>query len=153
MSGAEAETPRDRVGRETHVNVLVGANRFLGAVEELCREEGVSHAQYIALWVLCLSPDAEAGLPLRALADGLLNRASDASRLVDRMEAAGLAERLPNPADRRGVLVRATGAGRAVVARLAPRLRIFHREQWAALSDQELDALHALLAKALWPSK
>jgi DNA-binding MarR family transcriptional regulator len=100
--------------------------------------------------VLCLADDAEVGLPMGTIADGLLNRASDTTRLVDRLEQAGLAERLPNPADRRGVLVRATPAGQRVFSRLAPKLREFHRAQWASLSASELETFNRLLGRALW---
>jgi DNA-binding MarR family transcriptional regulator len=103
----------------------------------------------VALWVLCLSDDAEAGVPMGSLADGLITRASDTTRLVDRLESAGLVERLPNPADRRGVLVRATAEGTAVFSRVTPRLKAYHRSQWADLTAEELELLHRLLAKAL----
>ncbi|HEU0172455.1 MAG TPA: MarR family transcriptional regulator [Acidimicrobiales bacterium] len=139
-----------RLAREAHVNVLVAANRFSDEMERRCRVDGISHAQYVALWVLCLSDDADDGLPMRALADGLLNRASDTTRLVDRLVDAGLAERFPSPGDRRLVLVRATAAGRDAFARVTRRVREFHRAQWAALSEAELTQLGDLLAKALW---
>jgi hypothetical protein len=61
-----------------------------------------------------------------AVADGHLNRASDTTRLVDRLERAGLAERLPHPADRRSMLVRATAEGRRVYAAVTPKLQRFH---------------------------
>ena len=97
-----------RVGRGVHLNVVLLADRHLAALEEICAAEGLTHQQYVALWTLCLADDSDAGMPIGAIADGLLNRASDITRLVDRMERSGLAERLPNPADRRSVLVRAT---------------------------------------------
>ena len=68
------------------------------------------------------------------------------------MERAGLAERLPNPNDRRSVLVRATAAGRRVFAAVTPKLQEFHRRQWSGLTSAEVDTLHDLLAKALWGS-
>ena len=139
-----------RMGRDVHVNVLLLANRDLEALEELCQAEGITHQQYVALWTLCLADDAEEGLPMGAVADGLLNRASDATRLVDRLERAGLAERLPNPSDRRSVLVRATRKGQRVFAAVTPTLQEFHRTQWSNLSTREIEALEALLAKALW---
>jgi DNA-binding MarR family transcriptional regulator len=132
------------------VNVIVAANRFSEGMDRICREEDVSQAQYVALWVLCLADDPGAGLPIGAIADGLLTRASDTTRLVDRLETSGLAERVRNPADRRSVLVRATPAGRAVFARLAPKMRAYHRAQWANLSPAELATLDTLLGKALW---
>jgi DNA-binding MarR family transcriptional regulator len=42
----------------------------------------------------------------------------NASRLLDRMEKAGLVERLPHPEDRRGQLVAITAEGRAVQKRI-----------------------------------
>ena len=84
------------------------------------------------------------------MADGLLNRASDTTRLVDRLERAGLAERFPNPADRRGVLVRATAKGREVFAEITPAIQELHRTQWANLTTDETAQLDHLLLKALW---
>jgi len=150
VSSAPLEPKAVRVGREVHLNILLLANRNLDRLEELCRVEGLTHAQYIALWVLCLADEPEAGVPVGAVADGLLNRASDTTRLVDRLERAGLAERLPNPADRRGVLVRATPKGMEAFAAVTPRIQELHRTQWSHLTPAELDQLHALLMKAVW---
>ncbi len=138
------------VARAIHVNVLLLANRSLDELEQICRSEDVTHSQYVALWVLCLAEDAERGIPISAVADGLLNRASDTTRLIDRLEKAGLAERLPNPADRRGVLVRATRSGHERFASLTPKLQAFHERQWSNLDPAERDQLQALLSKALW---
>jgi len=77
-------------------------------------------------------------------------RASDVTRLVDRMAKAGFVERLPNPSDRRSVLVRATPEGHRVFAAVTPQLQRFHRDQWSNLSSDEVETLRALLAKALW---
>ena len=144
------ETPAVREARDVHVNVLLLANRSLDRLEDICRAEGLTHSQYVALWTLCLAEDPDAGIPVRAVADGLLNRASDTTRLIDRLERAGLAERLPNPSDRRGVLVRATADGRRRFAAVTPEIQAFHASQWDALDPAELDQLDALLKKALW---
>ncbi len=141
------------MAREAHLNVLLAANRFADEAERICREEGSSHAQYVALWVLCLDGDADHGIPVGAIADGLLNRASDTTRLVARLERAGLAERVVDPEDRRRVLVRATPAGRERFEAMTRRLRAYHRTQWAELDEGELETLSALLLKALWGSE
>jgi DNA-binding MarR family transcriptional regulator len=149
-TNAAREPKAVRVGREVHVNVLLLANRSLDQLEEISRSEDLTHSQYVALWTLCLAQDSERVIPVSAVSDGLLNRASDTTRLLDRLEKAGLVERLPNPADRRGVLVRATREGRERFERLTPKLQAFHRAQWSNLTAAEVEQFRHLLAKALW---
>lgn len=149
QTDAAAETRAVGVGRDAHLNVLVLADRNLAALTAVCQPEGITHQQYAALWSLCLADDPDTGIPIGAVADGLINRASDTTRLIDRLERTGLAERVPNPTDRRSVLVRATDDGRRVFATVTPRLQAFHQQQWSALSADELDTLNHLLAKAL----
>jgi DNA-binding MarR family transcriptional regulator len=139
-----------RLGRSVHLNILLLANRSLEQMDEICRESGLTHAQYVALFTLCLTDDPDAGLPIGAVADGLLNRASDTTRLIDRMEKADLVERLRNPDDRRGVLVRPTRKGTAVFAEITPKVQELHRRQWSHLSADETKQLNGLLGKALW---
>jgi DNA-binding MarR family transcriptional regulator len=139
-----------RLARDVHLNVLLLANRALEQLEEICRSEGITHAQYVALWTLCLSDDVDVGIPVGAVADGLLARAADTTRLIDRLEKAGLVERLRNPSDRRGVLVRATAEGRARFAAVTPRIQAFHATQWANLTAAELREFGRLAGKAMW---
>jgi DNA-binding MarR family transcriptional regulator len=147
------ETRQVRLARDVHVDLLLLANRSLERLEEICRGHGLTHSQYVALWTLCLAEGADTGIPVSAVADGLLNRASDTTRLIDRLERSGLAERLPNPADRRGVLVRATADGRARFAAVTPEIQAFHAGQWEHLTGAEVKELRRLLTKALWPQK
>lgn len=144
------ESAAVQLARSVHVNLLVLANRSADQMDEICRGFDLTHAQYVALWVLCLTDDPDAGLPVGAVADGLLNRAADATRLIDRLERAGLVERLPNPRDRRGVLVRATAKGKDRFDEATSRLQAFHRDQWANLDRTEVEELDRLLRKALW---
>jgi DNA-binding MarR family transcriptional regulator len=151
-SSARREPKAVRVGRDIHVNLLLLANRSLERFEAICRTEDLTHSQYVALWTLCLADEADVGIPVSAVSDGLLNRASDTTRLLDRLEKAGLVERLRNPADRRGVLVRATPAGRKRFAAVTPKLQALHATQWTHLTSAEVRELRGLLAKALWGS-
>jgi DNA-binding MarR family transcriptional regulator len=154
VTGAKGPAGREpkavTLARDVHLNVLLLANRSLERLEEICRSEDLTHAQYVVLWTLCLADDPDAGLPVSAVADGLLNRASDTTRLVDRLERAGLVERLRDPSDRRVVLVRTTAEGRRRFAAVTPRLQDFHAHQWDHLDAGEVRQLRALLAKALW---
>src|SRR5438046_2128337 len=50
----------------------------------------------------------------------LMRTSGGITHIVDRLERDGLVERIPDPADRRGLLVRLTRKGRALVDRAAP---------------------------------
>ncbi len=145
-------TQREDAGqpRSAHLNIKIAAQRFDDAVEEICQRHGISQAQYGILWVICLSPKSKRGVPVKEVADGLITRASDATRLIDRLEAAGLVERLNNPDDRRSVLVRATTQGRRSFTAVSPEIEKYHHEAWAHLTSQDLATLDRLLLKALW---
>ena len=144
-----AEPRRDRVAREVYLLVELLSQRVTDEMEEVCRAEGLSTAQYSVLWVLCLQGDPE-GLPQGMISDGLVTRASDVSRLVSRLEEAGLVERSRSNADRRIVRIRPTPRGRAAFARATARVKALHRVQFGDLVDDELEMLHRLLNRAFW---
>ena len=143
----------DRLGREAFISLYVTANHFSGDIDLRCQAAGISHAQYTALWVLCLSDQTEAGepgLPMGALVDGLLHRKADATRLVDRLVSQGLATRTVSAADRRVVLVSPTTKGIQIFESVPTEIKALHRQQWKALTNDELRTLTHLLNKALW---
>ncbi len=144
---AAAHTDR---ARSAHLNVKIAAQRFDEHVERICHGHGITQAQYGVLWVLCLSPKAKRGMAVGEIADGLITRASDATRLIDRLETSGFVERLRHPQDRRSVLVRVTADGRRVFKAVSPGINRYHVEAWARLTEAELTTLDQLLVKALW---
>src|SRR5205823_12001244 len=74
------------------------------------------------------------GVPCHEIGGQTVARTPDVTRLVDRLEAAGLAERARTAADRRVVLVRITPAGRELLARLDQPVLDLHRQALAHLS-------------------
>ncbi|MEY9996282.1 DNA-binding MarR family transcriptional regulator [Streptomyces sp. V4I8] len=85
------------------------------------RECGISHLMYEVLLILGRAEGA--GLPMRAIAQEQVLTTGGATRLVDRMGAAGLVERVEDPDDRRGKLVRLTPLGEETTVR-ASRLHV-----------------------------
>jgi DNA-binding MarR family transcriptional regulator len=71
---------------------------------------------------------------------------SAATRLVDKLEVAGLVERRANPGDRRGVQVVATGAGAALLADYARAGNEWLAERLAALSEPDRTVLERAVA-------
>ncbi|MFI9584099.1 MarR family winged helix-turn-helix transcriptional regulator [Streptomyces sp. NPDC052236] len=82
------------------------------AIEEEC---GISHLMYEVL--LILGRAGGPGLSMRAIAQEQVLTTGGATRLIDRMEAAGLVERTDDPADRRGRQVRLTPLGEETAVR------------------------------------
>ncbi|MFE7843235.1 MarR family winged helix-turn-helix transcriptional regulator [Streptomyces sp. NPDC057474] len=84
------------------------------ALEEEC---GISHLMFEVL--LILGRAGGPGMSMRAIAQERVLTTGGATRLVDRMEAAGLVAREENPEDRRGRVVRLTQLGEETVVRAA----------------------------------
>ncbi|MGW7427197.1 MarR family winged helix-turn-helix transcriptional regulator [Streptomyces sp. NPDC054813] len=124
---------------------LIGdvVSRFYADYEEAAGEHALTGAQARLLSLLSLEP-----LPMRKLAQKLKCEPSNVTGIVDRLEARGLAERRPDPADRRVKLAAATDEGRRVARELRDGLR-FAREPLAGLSDAERLTLRDLLRRML----
>jgi DNA-binding MarR family transcriptional regulator len=111
----EIATAKEAAGNELVLafgRLLGAANRLeylLGRqIEEEC---GISHLMYEVLLILARA--GERGMSMGAISREQVLTSGGVTRLVDRMEAAGLVERVANPGDRRGRLVRITAAGDA----------------------------------------
>jgi len=143
----------DEARHGAHLNLLIAANRFSGDVDQIARPQGLTAQQARVLWVLCFHPAAADGLPMGEIADNLLTRAADTTRLVDRLVAAGFATREHSSTDRRVVRVRATDAGRQLVEQLEPRMRAYRKQFWEPLTEAEVHELNRLLAKLLWAER
>jgi DNA-binding MarR family transcriptional regulator len=86
-----------------------------------------------------LSPK-EIGATLMLSSGGLTGR-------LDKLEAAGFVERLPDPADRRGLKVRMTDRGREVIEEAVRTGIDLQNESLSVLTAQEREQLGALLRK------
>jgi DNA-binding MarR family transcriptional regulator len=90
-------------------------------------------------------------VPTLALADRLVSRAPDVTRMLDKLEARGLVSRVRSAEDRRSVLVEITDAGLALLARIAAPLRACHARQLGHLPPADLERLTELLKAARAP--
>jgi DNA-binding MarR family transcriptional regulator len=105
---------------------------------------GLSMQQAMALG----SIDAEEPIPMSRLAGLLHCDNSNVTGIVDRLEAAGLAERRPHAHDRRVKVIALTGKGRRLREELQrragePPLPL------ASLSEEDAAALRDILARAI----
>ena len=101
--------------------------------------------------LLRLLKAAREPVPTLALAERLVSRAPDITRMIDKLEERGLLTRTRSETDRRTVLVAISNAGHALLERIAGPLRDCHRRQLGHLAANDLIALTALLKAARAP--
>ncbi|MFJ9736938.1 MarR family winged helix-turn-helix transcriptional regulator [Streptomyces sp. NPDC101166] len=110
---AEIATPKEAADNA----LILAFGRLQGAANRLEyilgraleTECGISHLMFEVL--LILGRAGSPGLSMRAIAQEQVLTTGGATRLVDRMETAGLVERVDDPGDRRGRLVCLTPLG------------------------------------------
>ncbi len=144
MKPASRTAPRRRGGAEEGAYIdLVRTTDFLSRpLVALLRIEDLSPQQYNVLRILRGSPE---GLTCGEIADRMITRDPDITRLLDRLETRALVQRSRNTADRRVVLTRIAPEGLAMLARLDEPVRETHRRLLGHLGPARLRALADLL--------
>jgi len=84
-------------------------------------------------------------LHVTAIGDRLQVPAPQMTRLVDRLVAAGLVERRPDPADRRSINLALTEKGTMMMEQRSAAIKESVREALSSLSDEELQELSVSL--------
>ncbi|MEO6528363.1 MAG: MarR family transcriptional regulator [Gemmatimonadaceae bacterium] len=138
--------PFTSVHEEVHLNVIRTSSRLTDAVDEMLKPHEISPTQYNVLRILRGSEPV--GLCRNELRDRMLTRMPDMTRLLDRMEEAGLVARTRDTADRRLVLTRITKAGRRLVDELDAPVSELHKSQLGHLTATQLKTLVDLLTLA-----
>jgi DNA-binding MarR family transcriptional regulator len=92
-----------------------------------------------------------AGQPLTPseIAERVLRSSATMTNLLDALERHGWARRVPNPDDRRSVLVEITDEGKALADRFLPGVRNVERAVIGNLTARERSTLMGILAKVL----
>ena len=137
---------------EAYLNLLRTVSALGAASAGLLRAHGLSDSTYNILRILrghAAAPDANpAGIPCQTIGDQLVSRLPDVTRLVDRLEKAGLVRRSRTPHDRRVVLVGITKKGLALLAALDRPVQDVTRSLFKDMTRAELATLSRLLVKA-----
>src|SRR5437660_6217923 len=110
---------------------------------QVLRSEDLSATQYNVLRILRGAPE---GLTCGEVANRMLTRDPDITRLLDRLEKRGLTSRCREVKDRRMVLTRITPEGLALLARLDRPVQEAHRAQLGHLGREQLRILSELLS-------
>jgi|CXWL01.1.fsa_nt_gi DNA-binding MarR family transcriptional regulator len=128
---------------------LAFAQAHVAMVDTLDRRLEAAHHLPVAWFEVLarLSHGPGGGLRMLELADQLLLSRSGVTRLMDRLEAAGLIRREVYPSDRRGTVALLTDGGRAAFESASPDFLDELRECFGHLSLHEATLLRSTLAR------
>lgn len=138
--------PFGSLEQEAHLSVVRTAAVLGDKMDQLLKASDITSAQYNVLRILRgAEPD---GLCRNELRDRMVTRMPDMTRLLDRMEEAGLVTRERQSDDRRMVRTQISDRGRRLLSDLDDAVADGHRCQLGHLSRTELKTLIDLLARA-----
>jgi DNA-binding MarR family transcriptional regulator len=138
-----------KADQEAFVQLQRAASRLMDDVARILKPAGLRPTQYNVLRIL--RGAAPGPLSCGEIAGRMISREPDLTRLLDRLETAGLVSRCRGEDDRRVVRVAITANGLALLQSLdAPMLALHHR-QFKALGEKRralLTRIASLLAES-----
>ena len=128
-----------------YLELLRTADLLSRGVAQLLKGHELSATQYNVLRILRGAPD---GLLCGEIADRMITRDPDVTRLLDRLEKRKLIERHRDPQDRRAIMAKITRNGVRLLAALDEPILQVHRSQLGHLGVEHLRDLSRLLLEA-----
>ncbi len=133
------------IHEEAFLNLERTATLLADAFELMLKPYGITGTQYNVLRIL--RGAGTNGLCRNEIRDRLISRMPDVTRLLDRMEDAGLISRSRSDEDRRLVSTQLTRQGRRLVDSLDEVVTAEHRDRLDHLSAEQLRTLIELLTR------
>ncbi len=138
--------PFSSLAEEAFIALMRTADQLQWKGAELMKEFDVSPTQFNALRIL--RGAGPKGLPCSEISERMINRDSDITRLLDRLEKRGLAERCREAKDRRVIMARIKPEGLALLKKMDKPVEEFHRKLLGDLGEERLKGLLRLLQEA-----
>lgn len=135
--------------QELYLNLWRTYDRLRELEDELFAQYELNSLQYNVLRLLKAAQPG--GMATLAIAERLVSRAPDITRLLDRMVDRALIERARTVEDRRQVLARITPEGIKLLHKIAKPLEKCHERQLGHLTGAEAKSLIDLLQAARRP--
>jgi DNA-binding MarR family transcriptional regulator len=133
--------------QEALLSVIVAANTLNDLMDRVCEEHKITRAQYNVLRILRgVYPEGHARCEI---ACRMMDRASDVTRLVDRLQARRLVKRRRGSEDQRQAVTVITAKGMKLLETMAPPIEAATRKLLERLSDEDCRQLSRLCAVIL----
>lgn len=151
MDEIRKQRPFESREQEVFLNVMRTAEALSEGMSALLKPFGLSATQYNVLRIL---RGAEAcccetsGMACREIGERMVTRDPDITRLLDRMEKAGLIKRERGKQDRRVIKTAITDEGLRILKELDGPVVEMHKQQLRHMGEEKLKALSELLEQA-----
>jgi DNA-binding MarR family transcriptional regulator len=149
MANLQAEIKQTKPFASPTAEALLSVMRTAAVLEhhlsEVLKPFGLTPTQYNVLRIL--RGAGNTGLCGREVAERLVSKVPDISRLLDRMEEMQLIDRERDPADRRHVTSRISSKGVRVLEQATPSLAAVERTRFAGLEPAQVKLLIEALAQ------
>lgn len=132
---------------ETFLAIARAYDALSAEAQRFFEPQGITSQQFNVLRILYVRDEDGAGVPCSLVAERMLNRVPDITRLLDRLERAELVERQRCGTDRRVVRARLTERGHALVEELHQPLLALHERLASSLDESEQKTLVSLLQR------
>lgn len=138
--------PFGSLEEEAILNLHRTASILVQVEADTLKPHGLSMTQYNALRIL--RGAGAKGIACQEIAERMIRRDPDITRLIDRLEERRLVERARSQEDRRVVVNRITDEGLKILSALDPVVREMPRKILGHLGEKRLRALIELLEQA-----
>jgi DNA-binding MarR family transcriptional regulator len=135
--------PFRSTAQEATITLLRTASIVNRALSRVVEPSGLSLAQYNALRII--RGAGTGGIPTLAIRERMIEEGTTITRLLDKLEDAGLIRRERTVPDRRQVLCFVTDAGRKLLETLDPLVNSADEEAVASLNESQLERFIELL--------
>src|SRR5690348_13451338 len=135
--------PFGSIEQEALLSIVRTSAQLMDRFELFLRPHGITSTQYNVLRILRGSEPE--GLCRNELRDRMLTRMPDVTRLLDRMEEAGLVERTRDNEDRRMVTSRITQKAMQILADLDPIVAENEKHFFSGISQDQIHSLIEVL--------
>lgn len=126
------------------INIIYTANWISSVQHKIFKKNSLTAPQYNVLRIL--RGNSPKALTVSSIQERMLDKMSNASRLVDKLVEKGFAARTINGEDRRQVDVTITNSGLNVLDKIAPDLQQFHDET-ICVDEAEAEIVNKVLDK------
>lgn len=126
------------------VNIIYTQYYIHRRIQKLLKPYGLTNQQYNVLRILRGQYPKAANINL--LIERMLDKQSNASRLVDKLHAKGYVEKTTNPIDKRNADVKISDTGLALLDEIQPKMQD-HIKEFEVLSPEEAQHMNELLEK------